>query len=201
MIKDKITPELKERFIQTIKKTIDIGKEQGFFICSGKQGELYPSKSCEGEECKIMLEDKTTICPQRIGGDFHTYPYLANAKKNYKESGKQIPIDDILKQDVIQSLTDAHKEKGVIGLSPIVPSYKDVLNVVVHKCFTTTDTTTCIGSDLEDNKIECWTPKDEIRKGQCVRALFELRRSAGQKKGLFPKKWIVPLFEKEKIVL
>ena len=45
MIKDKITQPLKERFRDTIKKTVDTGKEQGFFICANKEGKLYPSKS------------------------------------------------------------------------------------------------------------------------------------------------------------
>lgn len=200
MIKDKITPALKKRFRQAIKKTIDTGKEQGFFICSNRQGELYPSKSCEGDECKIILEDQSTICPQRIEGDFHTYPYLGDAKRKYKELGKQIPPEDTLKQEVRESLIKIHEEKGIIGLSPIIPSYKDALNAVVHKCFRDTDTTTCIGSDLEENKVECWTPKD-IRRGQCVRATFELRKVVEKKKEFFPKKWIIPLFDKEQIIL
>jgi len=141
MIKDKITPALKERFRQTIKKTIDTGKEQGFFICSNKQGELYPSKSCEGDECKIILEDQS-VCPQRVEGDFHTYPNLANTKRKYRELRKQIPPDDMLKEDVRKSLTRMYEEKGVVGLSPIIPSYKDTLNVVVNKCFRNIDTVT-----------------------------------------------------------
>lgn len=201
MIKDKITPSLREKFRQTIKRTIDTGRGQGFFICSDKQGELYPSKPCEGDEYKIILEGKSTICSHKIGGDFHTHPYLANTKRKYKDSGKQIPIDNILIQDITQSLTDKYKEKGITELSPIIPSHKDALNALLHKCLTTTETTTCVGSDLEKDKIECWTPKETINKGQCVRAIFELRGSAGQKKGFFPKKWIIPLFDKEQITL
>ena len=200
MMKDKITPALREKFRQIIDKTIDTGKGQGFFICSDKQGQLYPSKPCEGDECKIILEDQSSICPVRIQGDFHTYPYLANAKRKYKESGKQIPIDDMLKQEVRKSLTEMHEEKGVIGLSPIVPDYKDSLNTIVHKCFRNTDISTCVGSDLEKDKIECWTPKD-IRRGQCVRAIYDLRNIVGKKKEFFPKKWIVPLFDKEQITI
>lgn len=200
MIKDKITPALGDRFRQAIKKTIDTGKEQGFFICSNQQGKLYPSKSCEGDECKIILEDQYAVCPRKVEGDFHTHPYLANAKRKYIEIGKQIPPDDMLKEEVRKSLIEMHEEKGVIGLSPIVPSYKDTLNTVVHKCFKNVDTATCVGSDLEENKIECWTPKD-VGHGQCVRAVFELRKMVEKKKEFFPKKWIVPLFDKEQIVL
>lgn len=199
MIKDKITPALKEKFRQTIDKTIDTGKDQGFFICSDKQGSLYPSKPCEGEECKI-LEDQSSICPVRIQGNFHTRPYLASAKRKYKEIGKQVPIDDVLKQEIRKSLTEMHEEKGVVGISPIVPDYKDSLYTIVHKCFRNTDVSTCVGSDLEKNKIECWTPKD-IRKGQCVRAVFDFRNIVGKKKEFFPKKWIVPLFDKEQITI
>lgn len=201
MIKDKITPALKERFRQTIKKTIDTGKEQGFFICSDKKGIFYPSKSCEGDECKIVLEDKSTICPQRFQGDFHTHPYLANVKRKYRELGKQVPIDDILKQEIRESLIENYEERGIVGLSPIAPSYKDALNAVLHKCFKGTETTTCIGSDSDENKIECWTPKDVIRSGQCIRATFELRKVVEKKKEIFPKKWLFPLFDKEQIIL
>lgn len=200
MIKDKITPTLKERFIQTINKTIETGMEQGFFICSDKQEKLYPSKSCEGDECKIMLEDKSSICSHSVQGDFHVYPYLANIKRKYRESGKQIPIDDVLKQEVRKSLSDIYEEKDIIVTSPIIPSYKDTLNTILHKCFKNIDTTTCAGSDLEKNKIECWTPK-EVRHGQCTRAVFELRKVADKKKEFLPKKWIVPLFNKEQITL
>jgi hypothetical protein len=199
MIKDKITPALKEKFRQTIDKTIDSGKDQGFFICSDKQGSLYPSKSCEGEECQI-LEDQSSICPVRLQGDFHTRSYLANAKSKYKEIGKEVPIDDVLKQEIRKSLTEMHEEKGVVGISPIVPDYKDSLFTIVNKCFRNTDVSTCIGSDLDKNKIECWTPKD-IRKGQCVRAAFDFRNIVGKKKEFFPKKWVVPLFDKEQITI
>lgn len=200
MIKDKITPVLKEKFRQVIDKTANTGKGYGFFICSDEQGRLYPAKSCEGDECKIILEDQSTACPVRIQGDFHTYPYLANTKRKYKEFGKQIPIDDMLKQEVRKSLTEMHEEKGVIGISPIVPDYKDSLNTIVYKCFRNTNISTCVGSDLDKDKIECWTPKD-IGRGQCIRAMFDLRNIVGKKKEFFPKKWIVPLFDKEQITI
>lgn len=200
MIKDKITKALKESFVRTINKTVDTGKEQGFFICSNKEGKLYPSKPCEGDECQIMLGDPFAICPQRVQGDFHTHPYLANAKRKYMELGKQIPVDDVLKQEVVRTLKETQEEKGIIGLSPSIPSYTDTLNAVINKCFRDTEATTCVGSDLEKNKVECWTPID-VRHGQCVRAVFELRKMTREKKKLSPKKWITPLFEKEQIIL
>lgn len=200
MIKDKITEALKERFRDTIKKTVDTGKEQGFFICANKEGKLYASKSCEGDECEVILGNPFQICPQRVQGDFHTYPYVANSRKEYKKKGINPPPDDILKEDVRRTLIDAHEEKGLKGLSPVIPSYNDVLNTIIHKCFKETDATTCIGSDLDDNTVECWTSKD-IRHGQCVRAVFELRRSVQEKKKLSPKKWVIPLFDVENINL
>lgn len=135
-----------------------------------------------------------------VHGDFHVHPYLANAKRKYRELGKQVPIDDILKQEVRKSLIDTYEEKGIDTTSQTIPSYKDALNTILHKCFQNTDTTTCAGSDLDKNQIECWTPKD-VRSGQCIRAVFELRKVANKKKEFFPKKWIVPLFEKEQITL
>ena len=161
--------------------------------------EDYPAKSCEGDECRILLGDPSTVCPQKVQGDFHTHPYLASAKRKYRELGKQIPIDDILKEEVKKALIDTHEEKGIIGLSPTIPSYKDSLNAVIHRCFMDTDATTCIGSDLADNTVECWTPKDP-RHGQCIRAVFELRNEAKTKKSSSPK-WIVSLFDKEQITI
>lgn len=200
MIKDKITEALKERFRDAIKKTIDTGNEQGFFICANKEGKLYASKSCEGDECEVILGDHFGVCPQRVQGDFHAYPYVANARKEYKKKGINPPPDDILKEEVRSTLIDKHEEKGLNGLSPVIPSYNDILSIIIDKCFKETDAATCVGSDLDDSAVECWTSKDP-RRGQCVRAVFELRRSVQEKKKLSPKKWVVPIFDIENINL
>ncbi len=50
MIKDKITPEIRERFKEEIKLTRERCKERGFLLCLDVKGGLYPSRSCEGTE-------------------------------------------------------------------------------------------------------------------------------------------------------
>ena len=57
MIKDKITPELKARFIQEIHKTIRDGNEHGFLICHDNNGNLSPSKAAIGEKDNINFID------------------------------------------------------------------------------------------------------------------------------------------------
>ena len=57
----------------------------------------------------------------------------------------------------------------------------------------------CIGSDLDENKVECWTTKD-IDEGDCIKTLvehFEPEHIPSKP----PEDWIKPLFEKEIIKL
>ena len=78
MIKDKITPKLKERFKDAIKKTIHTGREQGFYICKDKEGKLFADKGCEGEQCDLMIGRPQDSCQGEINqGDFHTHPYTS----------------------------------------------------------------------------------------------------------------------------
>lgn len=65
-ISDKITPELKERFKDAIKKTIDTGKEHGFYICKNKEGKLFAEKGCEGGQCDIMIGRPRDSCKGEI---------------------------------------------------------------------------------------------------------------------------------------
>ncbi len=180
---------------------MDTGKERGFFICKDEKGNLFPSrKTCEGTECEVTLKDPRGACPIGIQGDFHTHPYLATAKKYLKEQGKKIGPDIILKEEVRKTLKETHEEQGVIGISLVAPSYKDALRSILVSCISTNiDGTACIGSDLEDDKVECWTPKKDIKLTDCSRAEEELKKLKEEK--LSPKKWVIPLFERETIDL
>ena len=62
LIRDKITPELKSRFLQEIRTTIEIGKERGFFICKDEKDSLSATKSCEGKECTVNLSSLQPQC-------------------------------------------------------------------------------------------------------------------------------------------
>lgn len=66
--------------------------------------------------------------------------------------------------------------------------------------------TTCIGYDLENNNVECWTAKEIITSKMCKKASKEfdirykrekLRKNVGQA----VEKWIMNLFDKEIIDL
>ena len=65
-IKDKITPELKNRFLQEIRTTIENGKERGFLICKDEKDRLSATKSCEGKECGIDLSILESQCHFKI---------------------------------------------------------------------------------------------------------------------------------------
>lgn len=201
LIKDKITPQIKNRFLEEIRIAKANGRERGFFLCKDEKGEIIPSRSCEGEQCTIIIEDPFVICPKGFKGDIRIEPYVSAIKREYQKKGIIVPSEKILKEMITQRLEHRHEEKGLRELPAVVPSYIDTLNSLLLKCYRNTDATTCVGSDLEEDKIECWTPKKEIKKGQCIRALYDQRRMMKEKEKLFPKKWIVPLFDKEIINL
>ena len=83
-----------------------------------------------------------------------------------------------------------------------MPSHSDARNAILGKCSKKTEGTTCIGTDLENSKVECWTPKD-IDDGDCVRALADrLGLSIGEHNdSTLPHEWVRPLFNVEMIDL
>jgi hypothetical protein len=205
MMKEIITPKIKNRFLEEVRIAKANGRERGFFLCKDEKGNVIPARTCEEEQCDIAIEDPFSICPKGFKGDIHVKPYITATKKYYHKKGIIIPPEDKLKERVIQNLKKRHEEKGLPDLPVVSPSYTDTLNSVLLKCFKNIDSVTCIGSDIEENKLNCWTPIKEIRKGHCVRALYDQRKIFKEKNKkmiqMFPKKWIVPLFEKEVINL
>lgn len=133
MIKDKITPELKRRFIEDIKITKDIGKERGFFFCENKEQKLIPAKSCEGTSCELLLGDPRKVCPPETKpfGDFHTHPYMHDAKVELKNRGEKIPPDEELRIRFNKNIREAHEKiTGVKGITVSSPSYTDILQAL-----------------------------------------------------------------------
>lgn len=190
MIKDKITPELKKAFSESIKKTEDSGNEHGFFMCINKDGKLSPSQiKCEGNTCEINVRLSSEFCPGKNQGFFHVHP----RKLQYeKQIGRKLTEEDLKNITV----TD---EKGKIT-SIHTPSHADVLTIFLNKCNRLTEGTICTAGDLEPDKIECWTPK----KGavNLVTCHYANRENLSIKeKGIEPKMWIKHLFSKEVIDL
>ena len=212
MIKDKITRQLKNRFQQEIEKTVESGKERGFFICieRNKKEKLVPSKNtCEGDGCQVFVENIKAGCPDEIQGDFHTHPYLSESKRTLKEEKMSIPSDGQLKNMIKDSITKLNKESGVTGISPNAPSYTNLLNAFLSGSlerakFDHTKGTTCVGDDLDRDKVECWTLKPEtVNEDTLLKVAEEYLRieEEGEGKGEYLRPWIIPLFDKEVISL
>ena len=192
MIKDKITPQLRKKFLEEIKKTKETGKERGFHLCIEKDGKLSAGDTCTGDECGIKFQQPSSSCPGRkIQGDFHTHPYMTDARKLYNITFKM--SDELLRASVESFL----KEKG---FTPTMPSHGDTISAILGKCANKMDGTTCIGTDLEMNKVECWTTKN-IDDGDCVRALVEKISPREEDESTLPHTWVKPLFDVEIIDL
>lgn len=190
MIKDKITPILKERFKEEMLKSRNDGKERGFFLCSNKK--LSASKTCIGSECNVTLMRPKDACPGKVQGDFHTHPALNYIKEELRERNVRLPSDS----KIIETL---EKDIKVKGWTPQTPSHEDVLYGLNSSFFGDSKGTTCVGVDYDDTKVECWTPKN-VPHDAYIRANDELTKG-GKDFGDVPKKWIRHLFEKEVIYL
>lgn len=193
-IKDKITPQIRKKFLQAIKSTKETGKEHGFNMCIEDNGKLSSTNMCIGDECSIKLHQMHMPCAEKkIQGDFHTHPYLVDVKKYFNITFKA--SDQLIKSAIRQFL----EEKG---LTITMPSHADARDAILGKCAKKTEGTTCIGTDLDDSRVECWTPKD-IGDDDCVRALADrLGLSIGEdKESTLPHEWIRSLFNIEMIDL
>lgn len=189
MIKDKMTPDLKNKFKDRIKRTIKTGKEQGFLLCKDNKDNLSASRSSiEGEDELNFLKIKSE-CPIRIQGDFHTHAYLPDTKSRLKEGfpGENLP------EDAIRDITiQLYNRKN---MSVTEPSHGDLLGVLVLKSKNKIIGTTCSSSDVKPDIIECWTAKENINKKYYDRANVEIENPGLVRNS--PHKWIRPLFDKD----
>lgn len=208
MIKDKITPELKDRFKDAINKTIDTGKEQGFYVCKDKEGKLFADKGCEGEQCDLMIGRPQESCQGEINqGDFHTHPYTSldtfERMVLIREYGYD-RIENDLKNVVKEEFNYLHEREGLKNMPISTPSYTDALKTLGFKCDGLTQGTICIGTDIEKDKLECWTVRETYKdtmKRNCDKMEEEWKYAVRMGGAMPVKKWIVPLFDKEIIDL
>ena len=211
MIKDKITPELRSRFLEDIKLSKESGKERGFFLCENQERKLIPSKSCEGTECEIHLGDPRTGCPPetKTYGEFHTHPYIYSAKRELIKAGKISPHEELkigeeLRITMGKNIREAHEKiTKVKGITINTPSYTDVLRALLAKSINITNGTVCTSTDVETDKIECWTikdiPKEQLKKS-AIMAMIELDKVKPVGSQLM-KKWIDDISDREIIHL
>ena len=207
-IKDKITQELKERFKEAIKKTIDTGREQGFYICKDKEGKLFADKGCEGGQCDIMIGRPQDACKGEINhGDFHTHPFTSLASFERMTLIKTYGYDRIkndLKNVIKEEFKYLHEKEGLKGMSINTPSYIDALKTLSFKCDGLTQGTICIGTDMDKDKVECWTVKEtdkDTNSKNCKKMQKEWKYAVIMGGDMPIKKWIAPLFNKEIIDL
>ena len=193
MIKDKITPELKRSFSESIKKTTDTGKEHGFFICEDKDEKLHASeRRCEGSLCNIIASPIIGECPVKVKGFFHVHPQIAAMEII---SGRKFTQAD---KDKIISYSKEFSKRKNIHLQ--TPSHRDVLTALLQKCQEKTEGVTCIAADMDTDKVECWIPKKRAANFvTCNYAEFD--NIITKEIGGYPKMWIKPLFHKEVIHL
>ena len=190
MIKDKITQGLRAAMFNSTKKTEDTNKEQGFFICSNKDGTLAPSRiRCEGETCQIKVSRSPKPCPGEIQGFFHTHPQKLGFEQKI---GRKVTEEE--KRHL--TYTDSRGTESTAQM----PSYLDVLVIFITKCERYTNGTICTAGDLEPDKVGCWTAKkDSTGHMSCARARVD--KMLSRELGGSPKKWIRPLFDIETIDL
>jgi len=191
MIKNKITPELKERFRNEIALTIKDGKEHGFILCSDNDGNLTGTSSCMGDMCEIGYERVESLLSEcqtkglKTLGDFHTHPHVAMTMKRFN-----LPFEEA-KNKVIARAKDVRS-------SLTSPSNGDLLNQIALKYKRLTSGTTCIGTDAFTNKVECWTIKEKISEKDGRKAISELNTMSV---ALPPQRWVKKLFTSEAIDL
>lgn len=193
MIKDKITPELKNAFLESIKKVKETEKEHGFLMCADKEGKLSVSeRECKGNLCYVVVDQIPGACPEKVQGLFHIH-----AQKPILEMMFDRKMTDKDVEELVAKSKEPFKKKGITLQTP---SHQDVLTTLLSKCEKQIEGTICTGSDLETDKLECWTTKiGAANKLTCTYAKIDSKIT----KEMFiePKRWIRPLFDKEIINL
>lgn len=209
MIKSKITPEIRERFKEEIKLTRERGKERGFLLCLDEKGGLYPSSSCEGTDSTCPLSEimpgTKGSCIGEIQGNFHTHSFRLSTEEMLYTLG-YIPSEEEIKKRTINIIKKLHEEEGIKEISSSqTPSYGDVLKELFYNCQKKSKGTVCVGNDIDNTKIECWTPKKMPKKEFkkiCDKTEDELTEYyITSPKRRILKQWIIPLFDREIINL
>ena len=133
-----------------------------------------------------MIGRPQEACQGEINqGDFHTHPYksLTVQEKMFliKKYGHD-RMEKELENIITKEFKEMHVKDGLKNVSINTPSYIDALKTLGFKCDGLTQGTICIGTDIEKNKVECWS-------------VYATRLG-----GDMPvRKWIVSLFDKEVI--
>lgn len=205
MIKDKITPELKKRFLDELRISKETGNERGFVLCLDEKENITASEPCKGDHCTIDFGDVREKCPTGIAqGDFHTHPYLKQAKEQLGAGNREIPSDEKIINHMKNNMIKMHEAEGVQGITINSPSGDDLLYTLVSKHAGRSRGTVCTLSDIGDNKLECWTAKD-IRKDKMdifyAKAYSDIRKRSREDYAVLIERWVDSIFDREIIDL
>jgi hypothetical protein len=205
MIKDKITPELKKRFLDELRISKETGDERGFVLCLDEKENITASETCTGDRCAIDLGDIREKCPTGIAqGDFHTHPYLKQAKEQLRTGNREIPSDEKIMNHMKNNMRKMHEDNGVQGITINSPSGDDLLHTLISKHSNRSRGTICTLSDIGDNKLECWTAK-EIHKDKMdifyAKVYSDTRKRSREDETLLIESWIDRIFDREIIDL
>lgn len=204
MIKDKISPDLKKRFKDEIKKSIKEGKERGFYLCLDEKGKIFSSTSSEGDVEEVNLEH-IRECKGKVEGDFHVHVHISSIKKDMLLLRKEYEKE--YEKELKYKLPSDEKIKYVwkkifrrTGLTPSSPSENDLLTAAKRKCDGTTNGTACVGSDIDKDRVECWTIINEFMTKKTCDKITERYEKIGEL-GDSPSKLTKRLFLREVIDL
>ncbi len=205
MIKDKITPELKKRFLEELAISKKTGNERGFVLCIDEKENLTASKSCTGDHCSINLGNLRKTCPTGIAqGDFRTHPYLIHAKKELATEKRNIYSDKTIINHMQNRIRKLNEDNGVKGTTANSPSGSDLLYTLLYTHFGESKGTICTLSDIGDNKLECWTLKEmekDKRDIYCAKAVSDMRKKYKESENIIIERWIDNIFNREIIDL
>jgi hypothetical protein len=92
------------------------------------------------------------------------------------------------------------KELGIDKLTIDSPSPKDLLKEILYNCVGVSKGTTCVISDMGNDKIECWNVK-KAKANSCNMAYNKLFKDDKERELVKYDKHMISLFDKEIIDL
>lgn len=149
-------------------------------------------RKCEGDLCSITLEQIPEACPEKVQGFFHVRPQKPLLEKLFN---RKMTDEDV--KELVAKSKEPFKKKGITIQTP---SHQDALMTLLLKCEKQIEGTVYTGSDLETDKVECWTTKRGAANFLTCR-YAKIDNVVTKEIGIEPKRWVRPLFNKEIIDL
>lgn len=113
-------------------------------------------------------------------------------------------VKEDLKNVIKEEFKYLHERQGLKDMSMNTPSYIDALKTLSFKYDGFTQGTICIGTDMDKDKVECWTVKEtgkDANSKNRKKMEEEWKYAIGMGGDMAIKKWVVPLFDKDVVDL